>query len=39
MGHKSMTVCAIIANRIALESNADYKGSTEELIEIVLDRI
>lgn len=39
MGHKAMTVCAIIANRIALESNADYKGSTEELIEIVLDRI
>ena len=39
MGHKAMTVCAIIANRIALESNADYKGSTEELIRIVLDRI
>ncbi|MCE5206295.1 MAG: nucleoside phosphorylase [Porphyromonadaceae bacterium] len=39
MGHKAMTVCAIIANRVALESNADYKGSTEELIRIVLDRI
>ena len=39
MGHKAMTVCAIIANRVALESNADYKGSMEELIEIVLDRI
>ena len=39
MGHKAMTVCAIIANRVALESNADYKGSTEELIKIVLDRI
>ncbi len=39
MGHKAMTVCAIIANRVALESNANYKGSTEELIRIVLDRI
>ena len=39
MGHKAMTVCAIIANRVALESNADYKGSTEELIKTVLDRI
>ncbi|NLY25896.1 MAG: nucleoside phosphorylase [Bacteroidales bacterium] len=39
MGHKAMTVCAIIANRVALESNANYKGSTEELIKIVLERI
>lgn len=39
MGHKAMTVCAIIANRVALESNADYKGSTEDLIKIVLERI
>lgn len=39
MGHKAMTVCAIIANRVALESNADYQGSIEDLIKIVLDRI
>lgn len=39
MGHKAMTVCAIIANRVALDSNANYKGSTEELIKIVLERI
>lgn len=39
MGHKAMTVCAIIANRVALKSNADYKGSTEDLLKIVLDRI
>ncbi len=25
MGHKAMTVCAIIANRVALKSNANYK--------------
>lgn len=39
MGHKCMTVCAIIANRVALESNADYKGSIEDLIKVVLERI
>jgi uridine phosphorylase len=39
MGHKAMTVCTIIANRPAGESNADYKGSIEDLIEKVLERI
>jgi uridine phosphorylase len=39
MGHKCMTVCAIIANRVALESDADYKGSIEDLIKVVLERI
>ncbi len=39
MGHKAMTVCAIIANRVALDSNADYKGSIEDLLKVVLDRI
>ncbi|MFT4070406.1 MAG: nucleoside phosphorylase [Dysgonamonadaceae bacterium] len=39
MGHKAMTVCSIIANRIAGESNSNYKGSIEDLIKIVLDRI
>lgn len=39
MGHKAMTVCTIIANRLAGESNANYKGSIEELIKTVLDRI
>ncbi|WP_101688495.1 nucleoside phosphorylase [Dysgonomonas massiliensis] len=39
MGHKAMTVCTIIANRLAGESNANYKGSIEDLIEKVLDRI
>ncbi|MDR2816358.1 MAG: nucleoside phosphorylase [Proteiniphilum sp.] len=39
MGHKAMTVCAIIANRVALKSNADYKGSVEDLLQIVLDRV
>ncbi|OJU56627.1 MAG: phosphorylase [Bacteroidales bacterium 45-6] len=39
MGHKAMTVCSIIANRLAGESNSNYKGSIEDLIRIVLDRI
>jgi len=39
MGHKCMTVCAIIANRVALESNAEYKVSIDDLIKVVLERI
>lgn len=39
MGHKCMTVCTIIANRLAGESNANYKGSVEDLIKKVLERI
>lgn len=39
MGHRVMTVCSIIANRLAGESNSNYKGSIEDLIKIVLDRI
>ena len=39
MGHKAMTVCSIIANRVALSSNADYQGSIEDLLKIVLERI
>ncbi|MDR2954205.1 MAG: nucleoside phosphorylase [Prevotella sp.] len=39
MGHKAMTVCTIIANRLAGDSNANYKGSIEGLIKTVLERI
>ncbi|MBF6597686.1 MAG: nucleoside phosphorylase [Fermentimonas sp.] len=39
MGHKAMTVCTIIANRVALESETNYSGSIEDLIKIVLERI
>lgn len=39
MGHKAMTICTIIANRLAGESNVNYKGSIEGLIKIVLERI
>ncbi|MDR2823821.1 MAG: nucleoside phosphorylase [Prevotellaceae bacterium] len=39
LGHKAMTVCAIIAGRVAHTMNTSYKGSIETLIETVLDRI
>lgn len=39
MGHKAMTICTIIANRLAGDSNVNYKGSMESLIKIVLERI
>lgn len=39
LGHKAMTVCAIIAGRVSKNMNTEYKGSMEELVKIVLDRI
>lgn len=39
MGHKAMTVCMVIANRLAKEANTSYKNSIDRLIKIVLDRI
>ena len=39
LGHRAMTVCAIIANRVAHNSNANYKDVIKELIIKVLDRI
>lgn len=39
MGHKAMTVCSIIANRMNNEANPNYKQALPILIEKVLDRI
>jgi len=39
MGHRAMTVCCIIAGRVAKDMNTNYKGSMNGLIETVLDRI
>lgn len=39
LGHKAMTVCAIIAGRVSHTMNTSYKGSIETLIEKVLERI
>ncbi len=39
MGHKAMTVCSIIANRVAKHANPNYKTAIADLIETVLERI
>ncbi len=39
MGHKAMTCCMVIANRLAKEANAGYKNTIDGLIEKVLERI
>lgn len=39
LGHKALTVCCIIAGRQNLNMNTNYKGSIEDLIQLVLDRI
>lgn len=39
MGHRTLTVCCIIAGRVAYNMNTDYKDSLPRLIEKVLDRI
>ena len=39
MGHKAMTVCSIIANRMNTEANPNYKTAVRDLVATVLDRI
>ena len=39
MGHKAMTCCMVIANRVAKEANANYKNAIDNLIIEELDRI
>ena len=39
MGHKAMTVCSIIANRMNTDANPNYKNAVHDLIATVLDRI
>lgn len=39
MGHKAMTVCMVIANRLMKEANTGYKHTIDILIKTVLDRI
>lgn len=39
MGHRAMTVCGIIANRMIHSANPDYKKKMPLLIEAVLERI
>lgn len=39
MGHKAMTCCMVIANRLAQKANPNYKNSIDSLIKLVLNRI
>ena len=39
MGHKAMTCCMVIANRLAQKANTGYKNTIDGLIEKVLERI
>ena len=39
MGHKAMTCCMVVANRVAGKANPNYKNSSDSLISLVLERI
>jgi len=39
LGHRTATICAIIANRVTEEYIADYKSIIEDLILYVLEKI
>lgn len=39
LGHEALTVCLIIANRVALKANESYHDSMKSLINLVLQRL
>ena len=39
MGHRCMTVCSIIANRMNNNANPNYKNAMHDLVKTVLERI
>ena len=39
LGHKALTICLVVAGRYSGGMNTDYKGSFDELIQKVLERI
>ncbi len=39
LGHKALTVCMVIANRVAHEANTGYRNTINTLIQLVLQRI
>ncbi|MCF6358158.1 MAG: nucleoside phosphorylase [Draconibacterium sp.] len=39
LGHEALTVCLIIANRVTLTANENYRSEMRRLIKIVLDRL
>ena len=39
MGHRAMTVCSIIANRVNTTASPNYKTAVKDLVKTVLERI
>lgn len=39
LGHEALTICLIIANRVVLTANENYRDEMKKLIRIVLERI
>jgi len=39
LGHNTLTICAIIANRKSKKYSKDYKKTVEEMVDLVLKRI
>lgn len=39
MGHRAATICTIIAQRVALDVETDYKPFVRQMIEMALDRL
>jgi uridine phosphorylase len=39
LGHKAITICALIANRVTREANENYKPVMERLVRLVLEKI
>lgn len=39
MGHRAMTCCMVVANRVAGKANPNYHNSIDTLIQLVLNRI
>ncbi len=39
LGHNTLTICAIIANRVNEEFSKDYKKTVVKMVELVLERL
>ena len=39
LGHNTLTICAIIGNRLTKEYSKDYKKTVEHMIDLVLNQI
>ncbi len=39
LGHNTLTICAVIANRLSKQYSEDYKQTVEKMIDLVLNRI